>query len=66
MTHTIKIYSVNKFGETEWEQRIEAETKRGAVRMANNVIRSCGLDPKAANVDKLAIGKHYETWTLGR
>ena len=64
MIHTIKIYSVNKFGEVEWEQRLEAETKRGAVRKANNVIRSAGIDPKAAEIDKIAVGKHYESWKI--
>ena len=64
MTHTIRIYSVNRFGETEWKQRLEAETKRGAVRKANNVIRSAGIDPKAAEIDKIAVGKHYESWKI--
>lgn len=64
MIHTIKIYSVNKFGEVEWEQKLEAKTKRGAVRKANNVIRSAGVDPKAAEIDKMAVGKHCESWKL--
>ena len=64
MIHTIKIYSVNKFGEVEWEQKLEAKTKRGAVRKANNVIRSAGVDPKAAEIDKIAVGKHYESWKI--
>ena len=64
MIHTIKIYSVNKFGEVEWEQKLEAKTKRGAIRKANNIIRSAGIDPQSAEIDKMAVGKYYESWKL--